>query len=308
MAQPVITDGLISYYPLNNDAKDYSGNGYDGKWQGNEKYKYNSAKFDGKSLISFGIGKEKGISKGEFSFSCYFYSEDKKGVILSIGARTGRNVFLLHPTMAEHYLTKKSEPYCDESCINKWVHIALNQSKGISTIYINGIKKVEFKSEVSFSSSQSVLIGADRDDNGNPQTGLKGYINNVYFFNRTLSEDEIKKLRDSYTNENINNIKITYIETSPNINLKTSGTFYSDMIYTDYEKEINKNNTIKLENSKYKFADVFITGTNLKIDNIDYGDGLKYFLGKSVGETINISGDIKENIIVYHNGHWDNKN
>jgi len=304
MAQPIITDGLISYYSLDGNVKDYYGN-YNGEWVGNEQYdtgKFGkAAKFDGKSQIIVTPKLNENISISMWIYNTQSDPNTRTGAFATGDIEKNTTIrlnFFDGDVVYQNGIDGNTDIHFDKTknWINKWMHIvAMIDNKKI-ILYVNGKKVVDSQTKYNFNHKNKIHIGYS-------QWYFNGLIDEVYIFNRALSEDEIKKLKNSYTNENI---KITQIETSPNINLKTSGVFYSDLIYTDYEKEINKNNTIKLENSKYKFADIFITGTNLKIDNIDYGDGLKYFLGKSVGETINISGDIKENIIVYHNGYWDN--
>jgi hypothetical protein len=59
---------------------------------------------------------------------------------------------------------------------NRWYHIALVKSSGISTLYVNGA------SEASFSDSNTYVIGANR-----PVIGVYGYNTTVYYLNGYVS-------------------------------------------------------------------------------------------------------------------------
>ncbi|WP_317897114.1 LamG-like jellyroll fold domain-containing protein [Aurantibacillus circumpalustris] len=75
--------------------------------------------------------------------------------------------------------------------MNVWVHVALATSVNSSTIYVNGVPYINNigNSPVNFSSGFN--IGNDRN---NTTRTMSGQIDEVCFYNRTLSQNEIREL------------------------------------------------------------------------------------------------------------------
>jgi len=315
MSTPLIKNGLVAYYSFDGDVKDYNGN--NGTIKGDVKFVegvsgqaiaftspssnvvidpiYLSNNFS----ISFWIEPSKNINQNNRFLSSNksgrYYFDCKKNYIR---IRSGGPV-----SKGSSYTIQKENLF--QPGFN---HIVYIQNGENNYFYING-KQIEGE-----------LVGEIKDyeihwfnnDEGDTRWGIKSPLDEVYIFNRALNEDEVKTL---YNLNPVNskgklNIMFSAIETTPNIDIEIQDekpVFINDMIYTDYEKEENTNSTFTINNSKYKFADVFILGENLNIEN-KTGSGIFYFLKQKMGKTFNISGNIKKNIIVYHNGYWSDIN
>lgn len=337
MPRPLITDGLVAYYPFDGDVKDYSGNGYDGKWNGNAQYNTGkvgqAAKFierDYNQFIELPLSLKDKLLGSDFTVSLWF---NPSKTMRQNGNHLGYTLIQFskcgscgcggtwvglsgkdNVTSAPYLMTLDiNDPSNDkvngfskeidnvQINADEWYNIIFSNKY----IYINGEKIIDINNKKMTEKIDKIRIGnkyciCGSNDPCHNSHKYNGLIDEVYIFNRVLLEDEIQTL---YNIKSPNKVIVSAIETSPNINIKTTGTFYSDFLYTDYEKVENTDRIITLQSVRYKYADVFIEGKNLKINGVNYGDGVKFFLKQPIGKTFNISGNNK-NIIVYHNGYW----
>lgn len=196
-----ITDGLVAYYPLTKDAKDYSGNGNHGTVNGAVPV---SGGFDGKGAFSFDNTGNQWINidsnfteHHEITFSCWVRPKGNHknytGTVISSGNWNG-----LHWAFGLNYdnsaiqtrRPNRSIPY--SFALNKWHHIVWAFKSGYHHLFVNGqLLWSGAASETSLSSGYAnTKIGADT-------YMLPGYfafngdICNMKIFNRALSPEEV---------------------------------------------------------------------------------------------------------------------
>lgn len=83
---------------------------------------------------------------------------------------------------------------------NKWVHVALVTSALSATIYVNGVPYINNVANTPINFSAGFNLGNDRDNAARTMTGL---MDEVCFYNRSLSQDEIRELMHLTRNHNV---------------------------------------------------------------------------------------------------------
>ena len=209
---PIYTDGLLIYYPFDDNAIDKSGHGnngtvfgatptYDRFGAANSAYSFDGTsayidiqnsdtlKFtDAISLSAWILQKQIGnypgvISKGNVgnydeSFALYLSPLNKIGFLLNHdGSQAGRDLL-----------------ESDEAIpLNIWTHVACTFDGFTMCLYVNGSRVAynQFQGTI-FNTPDDILIGkSDRHSSTTPPTFFDGSIDEVYIFNRILSSDEI---------------------------------------------------------------------------------------------------------------------
>jgi hypothetical protein len=213
-----ITDGLVGWWKLNGDAKDYSGNGYDGVVTGavvTSGLKDKAYSFNGSSYINLnsGVNSIEGLSQGTISLwfnassSAYLFSisEGTNGnnfMYVYVGDATGAYPddsisFLVNRdglTILGMYVRNGHAAYTN----NVWTHFAVSTGNGNNLIYINGVAQaIAFSNGNTTTNEFSNINGQDSMRisgmrYANNETGLlSGSISDTRIYNRALSEDEI---------------------------------------------------------------------------------------------------------------------
>lgn len=85
--------------------------------------------------------------------------------------------------------------------LNTWVHVALVTSASASTIYVNGVPYVNNVANAAISFTNGFNLGNDRN---NATRTMSGLIDEVCFYNRSLSQNEIRELMHLTRNHNAN--------------------------------------------------------------------------------------------------------
>lgn len=188
-------NSCIAYYPLNGNANDLGGK-YNGKWEGNEQYidtkNGKAAKFDGNSYINLN-----NIFFGEISdFTCSLYlnrnGSNSFSLVEQYSAGTSeRTQYYSYNNGDNLHLWSATGGYLffddvtlDDS--NSFYFIVLVRKDGVFNLIIND-KKSSPKGNKDFKIEQS---------NTTIQYSEKSNIivNKVRFFNKALTDDEIKIL------------------------------------------------------------------------------------------------------------------
>jgi hypothetical protein len=202
---PIVKDGLVGWWPLAGDTKDYSGNGNDGVnngaavsagWNGNLCHEFDGV--DDSIVITGAVGIPVGSS--DRTISGWFNqrgagSSDMKPIIwigtptylqtTGIGVRTSTNC--IGSTL---YGGSYENDSTIQATIGQWFFVAATyKTNGDFTLYVNGSQAAYRNIANSINTSPNVYIG--REPGGR---ALNAYIQDVRIYNRALSPEEISQL------------------------------------------------------------------------------------------------------------------
>ncbi|MCF7839753.1 MAG: LamG domain-containing protein [Candidatus Marinimicrobia bacterium] len=220
IALPISNDSLIAYYPLDNDARDYSGNGLHGTIYGAKPFTDRNARpnpamyFDGKDdYIDLGNSEK---LKPDFPITVAFWFRSDRKYNQNIFTNNydddyynGINVGLAHgdfPRPKAEYgnggLTtkfgRKSFLADDEIKLNKWYHlVAVYIAWDSVVVLIDGKSRAGefngFATNMTYSDGPA-RIGTKDNNYDAPPWYFKGAIDELFIFNRVLNPNEIRKL------------------------------------------------------------------------------------------------------------------
>ena len=217
------TEGLVAYYPFNGNAKDESGNGNDGIIYGSTEtidYLYTENGVDDYLVLPASI--LNGVNDFSFVANVRLASihESNFNSLLSAANSQQYNELRLtyKASINKWELNKGGTPdtFDANSIIEdgRWHHLALVRSGDIARLFIDGTE-IGIGIPVSDSplniDKNGLLIGQEQDSLGGTFEGSQswaGGIDEVRFYNRALTEKEIKTLYRP-TNSNSTSIKIT---------------------------------------------------------------------------------------------------
>ena len=202
-------NGLIAYYPYNNDLKDWSGNNYNGK--ATEALlvgtKNKACFFNGKNACIEFSGIKSLENVNQLSISCWISpfvakpydswiskandSRNNSQWRLSFGEACANQLQL---TVYTTNWTNHDVDYKFE--MNHWYHIVylIDNSGHQTSIYINGQKIKSFEIEEIPASVAPLFMGF-QDDNNSYYCGL---LDEAILYNRLLTENEIAELYNSF--------------------------------------------------------------------------------------------------------------
>lgn len=222
-AQVSLSNGLIAHYNFNGSVLDMSGNGYDGRVQGafltedrfgNCEYAYGFQ--ESPNLISI---PNNVLDQAEsFSVSLWIKT-DQQGVAITAANNRRHNEFFIQIRPEDYiYTTVRADPSKVKQGVagnikvvdNNWHHIVVtrNHISGNMKIHVDGVLDTDtnillvgnpvpkLPLEIA---ENGFHIGADQDCIGgcwDPNQQFKGSIDDVRFYNRVLSNDEIKALKE----------------------------------------------------------------------------------------------------------------
>jgi len=201
---PLITDGLIAYYPFNENTNDISGNNRNGV-SNNITYTsdingrlYTALNFGGNGFVQI-----PSIGQTNESFTiAFWYKTDQGGVILSTD-----NIFLLADQQTNWFITSwnisigtyspaGNPAYFD----NTWHHVVITDNSSDSRIitYFDGVVQHDRPDSGYFlGNNQDIYIGTICP---NPTlsyptvTNFIGSIDEIYIFNRAINTTEVEQL------------------------------------------------------------------------------------------------------------------
>lgn len=210
-----ITKGLIAYYPLNGNAKDLSGNGYDGEVYGatpTTDYlgKNNNAMlFNGSNnYISIPSKALNNLKNGTISFWVNL-ADNKSGTILSKQHDGVNSISVLGvgyvpseqnsntPGRIAYHISNSSTTngiiYQIEN--NKYYHIAISFNSNKMIFYVNGVAKNTFNGDYIIPYDENptyTTIGAWLGGGGGKY--LNGKLDEIRIYNREITDEEVKIL------------------------------------------------------------------------------------------------------------------
>lgn len=237
------SQGLVGHWTFDGDLCDVSGYGHHGKfsspvfapdrhgskngaWQGNGRSSSvnvaDSEEFDVQDSLTIAAwiklanyvdakGDHSMIISKWFGANAPRQPVDNGQYFLTLG-EDGRLIFL----WADYDLGPKVENIKDsvasETVIpkNEWIHVAVTFHKGQATLYVGGRRDISKQSEItSFTQKEyrhdDLRIGAHLSTAGQPKYIFNGAIDDVRFYNRPLSDDEISALaNESPVDETLN--------------------------------------------------------------------------------------------------------
>ena len=207
-----LNEGLLAYYPFNGNAKDETGNGYDGNVAGatldSDRFgaKKSAYKFSrNRQLITLSNTKSKfNFLKSSYSISAwvkwiggqngtYLISKWKPGNPNSFGIGTeGLKIrAFIQDLYTPLVITSKAS-----MSKTKWSHVVMviHGSESIALYFNNKLeKRVEISSKYSVDNNYPVTIGGAQPDFFGTRT-FRGLIDDVRIYSRALSKSEIDSL------------------------------------------------------------------------------------------------------------------
>ena len=261
------TDGLVAYYPFNGNANDESGNGHHGMVNGaslmddrfgNENGAYEFNGLDNYIALDDVIGN---IGTADYTISCWilisgmdeentvFGKRDASsyGNFYQFGTGTGKIGYEINESSFTDYSFVEGETIFNQG---EWYHIAIKREQLTTYIYVNGVaEKIETLPMVHDINNTAIAALGARFDNTDPIGFFQGLIDEVYFYNRSLTDEEIKQLGG-----------FTYSDTQLAILEPFRGNPQSDIVY-----EFNRTNWYYLAYTKSADGSgaVFINGDEI---------------------------------------------
>ncbi|MCF7796903.1 MAG: LamG domain-containing protein [Lentisphaeria bacterium] len=217
---PISTDSLIAYYPLDNDARDYSGNGLHGTIYGAKPFTDRNARpnpamyFDGKDdYIDLGNSKK---LKPDFPITiCVWFKAERKygqtifvnnyhenyyyGIIIGVsGEGKGFPMISYGNGGLTTKFGRKSLIRKPDIKLHKWYHItAIFQNNQDFLLFLDGIVQSGedngFATKMIYSDGPAYIGKYDTNYDA-PPWYFKGAIDELFLFHRELSPDEIQRL------------------------------------------------------------------------------------------------------------------
>jgi hypothetical protein len=279
----VPSNGLVGWWPFNGNANDESGNGYNGTVNGatlttdrngnaNKAYSFNG------NNISFNI-----LNLNKLSISLWFNAGLNQSTsyptIFDYNSTKFACGIINYPSWANqknlryYYTINNSGPNLNV-LDNKWHHlvITLDVTAQNFTTYIDGVQSASGKTGESISTwltSNKLILG--KEDNNTAGTTFTGKIDDVLFYNKEISQQEVTAL---YTGT-------------------AQSALSSTKVYVDAPATVNQNDTLELAISTESLnaADNVISfQTDFAYDSTRYT-----FVSNNVLGTLNTNGNVVVN-------------
>lgn len=213
---PLITDGLLGYWPLDSNAYDYSGNRLHGRIINTEfstdmfDEDYKSALFNSRSIEEIQTIRIKDQSKidltSTFSISSWVYVSESLGnssvedyeFISKWGSGNRSQSAYVHGVNGQNkfylgtYDDRNTTVYSNKSVpTEQWVNLLSTFDNGIGKLYMNGeLVAVMENMDIPTDAFTDLTFGARQ----NNMSTFHGKLDEVYIFDRVLKIDEIDLL------------------------------------------------------------------------------------------------------------------
>jgi len=221
-----VENGLVAYYPLDGDAHDASGNGYDGRLVGAsptvgvDGHQGGALTFDGSgdyvdlSALAPALAAIEDPNTG--SISMWFKADPSltlAAIFATMGGDQGPKILLGN---LSGYSTSESIGWTEgNSCIagslyeqgngfffdNVWHHVVVVMGTDFNTMYIDGSAvETYYAAGIGSPDTGDCMWGAGIDEvelgriDGQPQYDFKGAIDELRIYSRPLSENEVQEL------------------------------------------------------------------------------------------------------------------
>ena len=212
---PVISNGLVAYYPLAGTAGDASGNNYSGTMEGNPTFATDRKGATGGCIHFDGATQRIRVAHtaifNSLPMSMAFWVKFE-GTPNPDALLLGK---FLHPSGEGYSMFTDNGAFCGSytrenfssnarSCgsmpnFSSWVHVAVTYSTNGTIVYLNGTEHSTAGWAGTASATitnQDFMMGllvSSTDPPGTTQ-GLNGWMDEVYIFNRVLTESEVLQL------------------------------------------------------------------------------------------------------------------
>jgi hypothetical protein len=212
-----LDSGLIAYYPFNGDANDSTHNKYNLTVQGavlsmdrhgsnNKAYHFNGlnsvmivpAFTIGDSLASFSASVWVKPKLGGYIYNFFNAQLSNIGEAMDISKDTMTNNFDVACWITDYHntggsITQLLQNTIEDDFTDKWTNLVMIEDQQHITLYINGAKqRVQSSTPYVISYAYGGLIGELKQD---PNSDFfEGDIDDLRFYSRTLTADEIQKL------------------------------------------------------------------------------------------------------------------
>lgn len=196
---------LLAYYPFNGNAKDSSGNNYNGVPNGivqyatDRKVKSNGAVYFNNGEVVVNINNT--IFNGDFTVSVWAqleaFTSPYPNLIFQFESFQLQFVRDNNPSVVSHYLTTPGRGITNNCMgvanISDWSHYVVTNTNGVSSLYINGafvnksttVRRPEGTGRANFLTFGRAILDI---------THFKGKMDDIRFYKRALTEEEVKYL------------------------------------------------------------------------------------------------------------------
>lgn len=204
LVSPLKDKSLVIYYPLESDTLDYSGNGYHGVSSfitfvsgidGNgAKFSTNSSSIEIPSQSPFNFSEGFTLSAWVKPDGFVIGSNVIMGKYLPYTAIAGNHAYLRATTLLNSNYTLLGITGTSNTSIGNWYHIAATGDKEYLKLYVNGILENTTSINGIVYTYPPSYIGYVGRHSSSSVNYFNGTIDEVRFYNRTLSSDEIVTL------------------------------------------------------------------------------------------------------------------
>ena len=219
------TDGLVAYYPFNGNANDASGNGNDGSVSGqvsltsdirgvaDSAYEFivNGDAGWGQPQGEISVPHNVSMNSNSLTLSALVYPREKPGsyenraqTVLGRWANGTSNEafrFWVDDDGGIMFNVRQNESYkAGNILFDAWSHIAITLDNRDLKIFINGslVGEHQFDSDINVNGNSPLNIGSLLSSNGTWYF-WDGYLDEIGYWNRILSSNEIKNLSSSFS-------------------------------------------------------------------------------------------------------------
>ncbi|MGP8199281.1 MAG: LamG domain-containing protein [Limisphaerales bacterium] len=212
-AQDPFTNGLVAYYPFNENANDMSGNGNDGTVDGatliedrsgnpNSAYSFDGVDDQIEVANSASISPSNALTVAAWILPLA-YEDDKHCVSKGMNENyTYRSYSLQGPwsdgtwhavvSFAAGEVTTASSSM---AALGQWSHVLMSYDGTAVNLYVNGqLSAAQPASGPINQTSWGLLIGSHHFDAGSPDYWFNGDIDDVRIYNRALPSNEVQQL------------------------------------------------------------------------------------------------------------------
>ena len=199
------SNGLIAYYPFDENANDYSGNGNNGIVNNAtlvEGVIGNAYDFNAYSTSSININKTLISNLSEYSLSMYFKRNISAPLFLDTIYSEDIIILFYYAHEIEIDIDADIITYSSPNLLNGWHSLVLTKNNQNYSLYIDG----SLTANDIFASSDRIVNNAmignalSRYFDGSSSKSFKGTIDEFRVYNRILSESEIRSLYDPVYN------------------------------------------------------------------------------------------------------------
>ena len=208
----IITDGLVGYWPFDGSTTDLSNNQNNGVLKNGVSL--NADRFNNLNSAYYFDGVDDHIiinhisqyefGEGDFSYSFWLKRASLNTRHDPFVKKTPSNTesFAIYIPNNELRLYLKGNGITNDykiADINDldWTHIGIVRLNGITSMYLDGILVDTKNTPGDMTFNGPLYIGSNFNSNGSPSFPFHGAIDDVYLFNRALSQEEIQQISNN---------------------------------------------------------------------------------------------------------------